>query len=112
VVNIADGDTLTVLVERRQHRIRLEGIDCPESGQAYGTKAKKALADMIFGKTVKVEWQSKDRYRRILGPVYIGDRWIRMSPGNRPNQGIDGAKTHIKPMAAIITPMATRIQPG
>jgi endonuclease YncB( thermonuclease family) len=35
VVNIADGDTITVLDSQKvQHKIRLEGIDAPESGQA------------------------------------------------------------------------------
>lgn len=32
VVGIADGDTITVLVDKQQHRIRLAGIDAPESG--------------------------------------------------------------------------------
>ncbi|MBI3866041.1 MAG: thermonuclease family protein [Planctomycetia bacterium] len=45
VVHIADGDTLTVLdADKVQHKIRLHGIDAPEKGQAFGTKAKEALA--------------------------------------------------------------------
>lgn len=44
VVGIADGDTLTVLDgSKTQHKIRLTGIDCPETSQAYGKKAKQAL---------------------------------------------------------------------
>jgi endonuclease YncB( thermonuclease family) len=35
VVAIADGDTLTVLVGRTQHRIRLDSIDCPERGPPF-----------------------------------------------------------------------------
>src|SRR5215470_8954214 len=42
VVKIADGDTITVLLDKTQHKIRLEGIDAPEKGQAYGTKARQA----------------------------------------------------------------------
>ena len=62
VVGITDGDTVVVLdVNRKQHKIRLEGIDCPESHQAFGRKAKKALAGKVFGKTVRVEWKGKDR---------------------------------------------------
>ena len=49
VVKIADGDTITVLLDKTQHKIRLEGIDAPEKGQPYGTKARQALADKIFG---------------------------------------------------------------
>ncbi len=37
VVKIVDGDTITVLdASNTQHRIRLQGIDAPERGQAYG----------------------------------------------------------------------------
>jgi endonuclease YncB( thermonuclease family) len=55
VVKIADGDTITVLLDKTQHKIRLEGIDAPEKGQAYGTKARRALADKVFGQTVRVD---------------------------------------------------------
>jgi endonuclease YncB( thermonuclease family) len=76
VVGIADGDTITVLLDKQQHKIRLEGIDAPESGQAFGTKAKQVLGDKIFGKDVKVVWTSRDKYKRILGHIYLDDRWI------------------------------------
>src|SRR5262245_48642850 len=78
VVKIADGDTITVLLDKRQHRIRLEGIDAPEKGQAYGTKARQALADKIFDETVRVEWKKRDRYGRIIGRVYLKDRDISL----------------------------------
>ena len=76
VVSIADGDTVTVLVDKTQHRIRLVGIDAPESGQAFGNKAQMALGDKVFGKDVKVEWMERDRYKRILGTIYLDGRWI------------------------------------
>ena len=50
VVAIADGDTLTVLDESKtQHKIRLAGIDAPEKGQAFGTKARRSLATRCSG---------------------------------------------------------------
>ena len=37
VVNVADGDTITVLVNNNtQYKIRLQGIDAPEKAQPYG----------------------------------------------------------------------------
>lgn len=79
VVSIADGDSLTVLDETKtQHKIRLEGIDAPESGQAFGTKAKEALAEKVFEKNVVIEWAETDKYGRVLGDIYIDDRLINL----------------------------------
>lgn len=32
VVNVADGDTLSIRADGAEHRIRLHGVDCPEDG--------------------------------------------------------------------------------
>jgi len=46
VVRVADGDTITILDDdNTQIKIRLYGIDCPESCQDFGTVAKKFWAD-------------------------------------------------------------------
>ena len=44
VVSVLDGDTIEVLHNNKAERIRLNGIDCPEKGQAYGQRAKHATA--------------------------------------------------------------------
>ena len=55
VVRVADGDTVTILDSNNtQHRIRLQGIDAPESHQAFGTQSKKSLSDMVFARYVIV----------------------------------------------------------
>lgn len=77
VVAVADGDTITVLdSNKNQHRIRLQHIDCPESGQAFGQKAKQAMSGKVFGEQVVIRWSERDRYDRILGDVYLGKRWV------------------------------------
>jgi endonuclease YncB( thermonuclease family) len=79
VVSIADGDTITVLdADKVQHKIRLEGIDAPEKGQAFGTKSKEKMSELVGEKEVVVKWSKKDRYERILGDVYLGDRHINL----------------------------------
>lgn len=72
VVHIADGDTLTLLVDHQQVKIRLADIDAPERGQAYGAKAKKVLGNLVFGKRARVEVTTKDRWGRSVGRVYVG----------------------------------------
>ena len=77
VVSIHDGDTITVLnAEKKQHKVRLEGIDAPEERQAFGTRAKEALGKKLHEQQVRVQWESLDKYGRILGHVYLGDRNI------------------------------------
>ena len=77
VVKITDGDTITVLDGLSvQHKIRLFGIDAPEKKQAYGNAAKQHLSNMIVAKFVKIEYGSKDRYKRILGTVFLGNEDI------------------------------------
>lgn len=67
VIQIADGDTLTLVVGTEQVKVRLEGIDCPEAKQAFGNRAKQALSDLVHGKDVTVTKTGTDRYKRTLG---------------------------------------------
>ena len=72
VINVADGDTITVLDNTNtQHKIRLTGIDAPEKRQAFGNVSKQSLADMVAGQSVAVEWVKADRYGRKLGKVLL-----------------------------------------
>jgi endonuclease YncB( thermonuclease family)/methylphosphotriester-DNA--protein-cysteine methyltransferase len=72
VVKVSDGDTITVLdKENREHKIRFQGIDAPESKQAFGQVSKDNLARMIMGKEVKVVWSKRDKYGRTVGKVLL-----------------------------------------
>ena len=69
VVKIADGDTLTMVVDGQKERIRLSDIDTPERKQPFGMRARQALAEMTFGKTISVFTTTRDRYGRVIGHV-------------------------------------------
>lgn len=70
VINIADGDTLTILDESRTTiKVRLAAIDAPEKAQAYGQRGKQGLWDLCFGKPVIVKVMDTDRYGRTVGEV-------------------------------------------
>jgi endonuclease YncB( thermonuclease family) len=72
VVAIRDGDTLElVTAERTRHRVRLAGIDAPETGQPYGNAAKRALSALTYRQPVHVAWAKHDDYGRIVGTVYV-----------------------------------------
>lgn len=73
VVGISDGDTITVLRQsNEQVKIRLYGIDAPESSQPHGKASKANLSAMVFGKAVEIEPTDTDRYGRTVGRVIVG----------------------------------------
>lgn len=74
VIKITDGDTIVVLTkDKKQVKIRLEGIDCPESNQDFGNRAKQLVSDLCFGKEVTIVKSGEDNYGRTLAFVFAGD---------------------------------------
>ena len=73
VVGIADGDTLTVLKAKQQVKIRLNGIDAPESGQEFGSRAKQVASALAFGEEVTVRVHDHDRYGRTVADIILPD---------------------------------------
>jgi endonuclease YncB( thermonuclease family) len=72
VIKVSDGDTITVLDSNNQkHKIRLKGIDAPETQQAFGDVSMQSLIELVHDKKVVVIWDKKDKYYRILGKVII-----------------------------------------
>lgn len=70
VVGVSDGDTITVMHEGREEKVRFFGIDCPEKAQAFGQRAKQATSSAVFGKIVTVDKKDTDRYGRTVGEVF------------------------------------------
>ncbi|MFM8633564.1 MAG: thermonuclease family protein [Planctomycetia bacterium] len=72
VVGVHDGDTVTCLDENnQQQKIRLAEMDAPEVSQDFGSVSREALADMVFGKTIEVRDEGKDRYGRWIGHLSV-----------------------------------------
>ena len=70
-VSVTDADTISLLVDKSVYKIRLSGIDAPERGQEYGSKATQALVSKIKGKQLTVEVAGYDKYRRMLGKLML-----------------------------------------
>lgn len=90
VVKVSDGDTVQVVTaDRTKLRVRLYGIDAPETpkvnhrtgkvnkpGQPYGEEAERALAQKIAGKMVRLEIMDIDQYKRMVGRIVLDGRDI------------------------------------
>ena len=78
VVGVTDGDTITVRGTTDTIKVRLSGIDTPERGQPFGTKAKQALSEKVFGKDVSISSSGEDRYGRTLGVIILDGESVNL----------------------------------
>jgi len=70
VVGVTDGDTVKVHAPGLPElRVRLLGIDAPESGQDFGKVAKRVLADKVMGRELLLHTRGLDRYGRVLAKL-------------------------------------------
>jgi micrococcal nuclease len=77
VTHVTDGDTLWVRTsaQGQPRKVRMQGIDAPESCQAWGSQATAALASRVANQTVQLSHKSgraKDDYGRLLANVSVG----------------------------------------
>lgn len=68
---VIDGDTVVVSSSSNKIKVRLDSIDCPENGQAWGDIATGALIGLIGGKQIKLETFGNDAFGRTLGTIYV-----------------------------------------
>ncbi len=75
VIEVNDGDTVTVRIDGKEYRARLIGIDAPELGQwPWGERAKDHLIALMYdaGWKVLVETDvvKSDKYDRLLAYLW------------------------------------------
>jgi endonuclease YncB( thermonuclease family) len=51
----------------------LDSIDCPETKQPFGSVSKRYTGDLVFGKTVKVNVKTTDRWKRLVAEIVLPD---------------------------------------
>lgn len=85
MLRVVDGDTVDVDIDlgfgvwMRKQRIRLYGIDTPESRtrdleeKFYGLASKAHLKKILKGQKVQLQSHDKGKFGRILGELFVGD---------------------------------------
>ena len=77
VIEVLDGDAIMVADARgTEHWVRLAGVDAPEKRQPFAEAALEALGAKLLDRRVRVDIRAVDPYDRVIGDVYLDDRWI------------------------------------
>lgn len=77
VTKVIDGDSIKVRrTDGMEYEIQIEGTDAPELKQPFGKESAEALQKMLGTSKVKVTWQKKDNFERLLAQVYVKDKHI------------------------------------
>ena len=73
VIRVVNCDTLVLQRHRKEMRVRLNGIDCPERTQPYGKVAHRYITFMTVGLEVNVRVVGEDRNGTPIGDVILPD---------------------------------------
>jgi len=81
VQRVSDGDTFVATVQGRRERVRVIGVDTPESvdpnrpDEPYGQEASDFAKHYLDGETVRLagDAEPRDRYGRMLAYVWLED---------------------------------------
>lgn len=71
VIEVNSGDVITIFNLNRPVRVRLLGVDAPEMDQTFGDVAKKHLADLVYDKSVLVEYAGISGDHSLNGRVLL-----------------------------------------
>lgn len=76
VTRVSDGDTLWIAPAAggKPVKVRVQGIDAPESCQPWGLQATQALAARVLHQAVRLEEGPRDDHGRRLGRLMQGDQ--------------------------------------
>ena len=70
VVNVHDGDTITVSANGRKAIVRLDSLDAPERAQPFGDVSGADLRNKLLYQNVRVRYAKTDQYGRYVGAVF------------------------------------------
>ena len=73
VVKIIDGDTYDIILDGKQTRIRMFGIDAPERGMDYYKASKQYLGELCMNQVLHLDIVNTDRYGRIVAKSFLAD---------------------------------------
>ena len=78
VIRVIDGDTIDVLIDGAEYRVRYVGVNTPERDEVCYSSATQANAGFVEGQTVRLiaDESDTDRFGRLLRYIYVGDVFV------------------------------------
>jgi len=83
VSKVTDGDTITVIIDGTEEKVRLIGINTPETVdprravECFGKEASERMKEIASGEIVRLEYDDsqslRDTYGRLLAYIYLED---------------------------------------
>lgn len=74
VVGVMSGDTLTIQTAKGElFKVRLAEVDAPELSQTFGKQARQFTENLVMGKTVLIQYDTVDKYHRLIGKLILPD---------------------------------------
>ena len=83
VLRVIDGDTIVVTINSKTEKVRLIGVDTPETVdprkqvQCFGKEASAFTKQLLTNQTITLEsditQENRDKYKRLLRYVYLPD---------------------------------------
>jgi len=73
VTRVRDGDTIELRRGGETVRVRVFGVDCPERGQPWSSRARQFTASLVGDREVVIRVKDHDKYGRTVGEVILGD---------------------------------------
>ena len=84
VAEVFDGDSFNLNGAKNQRiRVRIAGIDAPEKGQPYSTKARESLEALLKSGEIQLSPVKKDRFDRWVSNVSVANQDIGLTQVNR-----------------------------
>jgi micrococcal nuclease len=86
VARVVDGDTFVAQTEKQKFRVRLIGVDTPETVkpqtpvQCFGPEASSYAKRALNGRQVRLVYDVDryDRYGRVLAYVFVGSEFFNL----------------------------------
>lgn len=97
VLRVVDGDTIVVDYQGQKEKVRLIGVDTPETVdprrpvQYFGKEASAFTKKMLTGKQVRLEFdqERRDKYGRLLAYIHLPANQVKDAPACMVKSGIE-----------------------